>query len=209
MTLRAVRSLASVLALLALATLAACGEQASGPPAAGPGSAPGTPEAGAAGSVPGRAPGTPATAAAPAASLLLPADLPGAVPVLKALSGKEGDEVAVVGRVQSKVKGRALFHLVDDSVEDCTRTGDDDHCPTPWDYCCREDEMKASLMLVELRGADGLPLKVAALGIRELDLVAVRGTLARGEGGRLMLLARDGWYLRERPKVSARVRFPD
>lgn len=179
-------------ALLAcLACLPACGGDA--PP---PASAPGVGRTG------------PRGAQAPS-TLLLAADLPAAVPVLQALSGKEGDEVAVVGRVQSKVKGRALFHLVDDSVEDCTRTGDDDHCRTPWDYCCRIDEMKAALMLVELRGPDGLPLKVESLGIRELDLVAVRGTLARGEGGRLMLLARDGWHLRQRPKVSARVRFPD
>lgn len=179
--------------LLALACLPACGSEAPSP-------------APTAGTV---APGAASSPAAGAAPLLLAADLPGAVPVLQALAGAEGQDVTVVGRVQSRVKGRALFHLVDDSVEDCTRTGEDDHCRTPWDYCCRIDEMKAALMLVELRGPDGLPQKVESLGIRELDLVAVRGTLARGEGGRLMLLARDGWYLRQRPKVSARVRFPE
>jgi hypothetical protein len=143
------------------------------------------------------------------ASYLLPADVPGAVPVLAALAGAEGAEIAVVGKVQRKVKGRAIFYLTDASVEDCTRTGEQDHCKTPWDYCCREKEMKKSTMLVELRGADGQPAPVADLGIRELDLVAVRGTLTKTEGGRLMLLAKDGWHLRDRPKVPSRVKFPD
>lgn len=189
------RPLAAVLVLVLL-VLAACGGDRPGPASSGEG----------AGDAPSPAP---AAGAASRPAPLLAEDLPGSVPVLAALAGKEGEEVAVVGRVQSKVKGRALFHLVDDSVEDCTRTGEDDHCRTPWDYCCRIDEMKAALMLVELRGADGLPVKVDSLGVRELDLVAVRGTLAKGEGGRLMLLARDGWFLRQRPKVSPRVRFPD
>jgi hypothetical protein len=126
---------------------------------------------------------------------------------LTALAGAEGQEVTVVGRIQSKVRGRAMFHVVDDSVKDCTRSGCDS-CPTPWDYCCHEKEMQAAIMLVELRGEDGLPQKVPSLGVRELDLVVVKGTLAKGEGGRLMLLARDGWFLRDRPKVSARVKFP-
>lgn len=153
---------------------------------------------------------SPATgAAAPtSAPYLLAQDLPDAVPILKALEGAEGAEIAVVGKVQRKVKGRAIFYLTDESVEDCTRTGDEDHCPTPWDYCCREKEMKRSTMLIELRGADGQPAPVANLGIRELDLVAVRGTLAKSESGRLMLLVKDGWHLRDRPKVSAKVKFP-
>jgi hypothetical protein len=81
-------------------------------------------------------------------------------------------------------------------------------CKTPWDYCCHEKEMKAASMLVELRGPDGNPARVQDLGIRELDLVAVRGTLAKGPGDRLMLVARDGWYRRDRPQVPASIKFP-
>jgi hypothetical protein len=174
-----------------LLVLAACGGDTSDTGSAGPAGAAST----------GGAPGAPAP--------LLPADLPDALPVLKALEGKEGEEVAVVGRVQARpVPGRAMLMIVDDSVEDCTRTGDDG-CKTPWDYCCRVDQMRASLMLVELRGADGQPLKIASHGVRELDLITVKGTLRKGEGGRLMLVAKDGWHLRSRPKVSARIKFPD
>jgi hypothetical protein len=140
---------------------------------------------------------------------MLPADIPGTVPVLAALAGAEGDHVAVVGKLQRKVKGRAIFYLTDESVLDCTRTGDEDHCNTPWDYCCQEKQMKKSTILVELRGADGKPVPVADLGIRELDLVAVRGTLSKTESGRLVLLAQDGWFLRDRPPASPRWKFPE
>ena len=167
--------------------LAACGDEVAAPPA----------------------PPTSAALASPGSALLLPKDLPDARPVLEALAGAEGQEIAIVGRLQSKVKGRAIFHLVDESVLDCTRCGMPGSCKTPWDYCCRDDEMMASMLLVELRGADGLPLRVEPLGLRELDLVAVKGTLTKGEGGRLMLLAKDGWFLRERPTLPAKTKFPD
>jgi hypothetical protein len=178
-----VKNLAAL--LLTCSLLAACGKDEPSPDAA-----------------PGAGSATPASA-----PHLLTQDIPGTVPVLTALAAAEGAEIAVVGKVQRKVKGRAIFYLTDEKVEDCTRTGDD-NCPTPWDYCCREKEMLKSTILVELRGPDGQPVPVASLGIRELDLVAVRGTLAKSESGRLVLLAKDGWYLRNRPKASPRWKFP-
>ncbi len=180
------RSLSLALVSLLPVLLAACGGE-SAPPA----------------------PPTSAASATPGSALLLPKDLPDARPVLEALAGAEGQEIAIVGKLQSKVKGRAIFHLVDESVLDCTRCGMPGGCKTPWDYCCRVKEMKASMLLVELRGADGLPLRVEPLGLRELDLVAVKGTLTKGEGGRLMLLAKDGWFLRDRPTLPAKTKFPD
>jgi hypothetical protein len=178
-----------ILPLVPLALLlAACGAE----PADTSASAPGAPGA------------TPVTA-----SFLLPADVPDAVPVLDAMKGEEGKEVAIVGKVQKiSNKGRAGFFLTDESVKDCLRSSNNCGCKTPWDYCCHEKEMQRSTMLVELRGADGLPAKVQDIGIRELDLVAVRGTLAKGPGDRLMLVAKDGWYRRERPKVPASIKFP-
>jgi hypothetical protein len=160
-------------------------------------------------SEPADSPASAPAAQAVAASYLLPADVPDTVPVLKALKAEEGAEVAIVGKVQKiSNKTRAGFFLTDESVLDCLRCGMPGGCKTPWDYCCREKEMRASTMLVELRGPDGLPARVQDLGIRELDLVAVRGTLAKGPGDRLMLVAKDGWYRRERPKVPASVKFP-
>jgi hypothetical protein len=128
--------------------------------------------------------------------------------VLEALKGAEGTEVAVTGRLHKKVKGRAIFHLTDDSIAYCGRGQEKCGCKTPWDYCCVLKEMKAGTMVVELRGADGKPAAVTDLGLRELDLVAVRGTLAKGDGGRLMLLAKDGWYVRERPDLPSDLNWP-
>lgn len=171
------------LALLAL-LLAACGGDP--PPPAAPPAPPGA-----------------------AASLVLAQDIPGTVSVLEALKGTEGAEVAVVGKLQKKVKGRALFYLTDVSVQDCLRCGMPGGCKTPWDYCCHPKEMKAGTIVVELRDATGQPARVADLGLRELDLVAVKGTLAKGAGDRLMLLAKDGWFVRERPELPKNVKLPD
>ena len=155
------------------------------------------------------APGAPSGSAPVADSYLLPADVPDTIPVLDALKAEEGKEVAIFGRVQKiSNKGRAGFFVTDESVPDCLRCGMTKPCPTPWDYCCHEKEMKRSTMLVELRGPDGMPARVKELGIRELDLVAVKGTLAKGPGDRLMLVAKDGWYMRQRPKMPASVKFP-
>jgi hypothetical protein len=181
-----VKTLPLLALLFASSLVAACGEDEPSPDA----------ESGAGAATPASAP------------YLLAQDIPGTVPVLTALAGAEGAEIAVVGKLQRKVKGRAIFYLTDEKVEDCTRTGDDG-CPTPWDYCCREKEMLKSTILVELRGPDGQPAPVASLGIRELDLVAVRGTLAKTESGRVILLAKDGWYRRDRPKASPHWKFPD
>jgi hypothetical protein len=149
----------------------------------------------------------PTTGAAPV-SYLLKADLPDTIPVMDALKGTEGQEVAVTGKVQKKVKGRALFYLTDASIQDCTECGMPGGCKKPWDYCCHIKEMKAGTIVVELRGSDGKPVPVADLGLRELDLVAVKGTLTKGEGGRMMLLAKDGWFVRKRPDLSSSLEWP-
>lgn len=171
------RPLAAVLVLM-LPALAACGGDRPGP--------------GSSGDAP---PASPVVGAASRPAPMLAADLPGAVPVLAALAGKEGEEVAVVGRVQSKVKGRALFHLVDDSVEDCTRTGEDDHCRTPWDYCCEDrDSMKRNMATIEIAGDDGAPLALPLRGLQGLDplaTVSVTGTVTeRNDQGVLVVRAK-------------------
>jgi hypothetical protein len=175
------------LALLALAALVApgCGKDAPTP-----------------------GPGTPSSDAAPS-PYLLAADPGGGVDVAAAVTGgPTADEVVVVGRVKDVVPGFAAFTLADVSLQFCGQ-GDvtDDHCPTPWDYCCVTDQFPGKLLPVEVRaGAD-----VAALEripeLRPLDLVAVRGRLVKEKDADLTLRA-TGWFRRERPPVPPSVKFP-
>lgn len=151
-------------------------------------------------------PPPPARAGAP--SRLLAAEPAGAVPVLEALSRPVGETVTVVGRLQKKHATLASFRLTDDKVQDCLRCGMPGGCKTPWDYCCHKDEMLKSSLTAELRDAQGRPVPVEGWGIRELDLVVVRGVLAKGDGSRPLLLIQDGWFRRERPEVPDGLKWP-
>jgi hypothetical protein len=144
------------------------------------------------------------------ASLLLADDVGDAVGIIDAKAGEAGAEIAVVGRVQEINRdGYAVFYLVDDSIDYCGRGEEDCGCKTPWDYCCDEQQMREARMPVELRGPGGMPVKSSELGLRLLDLVAVKGTLEKTDEGGLVLLAKDGWYRRERPTIPEGVKWPD
>jgi hypothetical protein len=122
-------------------------------------------------------------------------------------AGPKEEEVLVVGRVKDVVPGFAAFTLVDASVKYCGQGNPgDDHCETPWDYCCVTDQLPGRLLPVEVRsGAD--VAKIERLDVRNLDLVVVQGRLVKEEGADLTLRA-SGWFRRERPKLEANVRFP-
>lgn len=134
-----------------------------------------------------------------------PAD---AVPVNDAKGKTEGDEVVVVGRVSDIAKGYAAFTMTDASVPYCGEGEAQCGCPTPWDYCCEEERAKASRLPVELRDAKGEPIATNDTGLRLLDLVVVRGTLAKTESGGLMILAKDGWFRAERPDLPDGLLWP-
>jgi hypothetical protein len=141
-------------------------------------------------------------------SHLLAADLLGAVPVLEAMTKEPGAEVVVVGRVRELAKG--AFTIIDDSFEYCGR-GDSSHdtCPTPWDYCCLDQEkVAAGTMVVKARTTDGKPIPKDALGVRPLDLVALRGKLEKNDRGDWAILS-DAWFRRERPAVGPHIVWPD
>jgi hypothetical protein len=65
----------------------------------------------------------------------------------------------------------------------------------------------AGTIVVKAVGADGKPVAKDRMGIRPMDLVAVKGTLEKADDGSLVLLAKDGWFRRERPKVGDHVKF--
>jgi hypothetical protein len=171
----------SLLVLAPLLFLAACGSDApSAPPPEPPAEAP---------------------------SHLLPADLPDAISVVDAKKKPEGEEVTVFGRV--RYTGLGMFQLVDDSLDYCGRGADTmEECETPWDYCCLDQTMVArKTLVVRAQEKSGTPVARKNLGVRSLDLVAVRGVLAKNEQGGIVLVARSGWFRRERPEVPDFVVF--
>jgi hypothetical protein len=157
----------------------------------------------------GQSAGTPAgpaewpAADAGGAKYLLAREPAGARPVTDVRrSAKDGDEVAVIGRIGGNarpwVEGRAAFLIVDPSVKACT---DMEHhsCPTPWDYCHtpREDLVKAmaTVKVVDGRGAAVAVDARRLLGLKELQTVVAHGRAKRDDHGNLTVLA-DGLFVR-------------
>ena len=137
----------------------------------------------------------------------LKADPGDALSVIEAHTMKPGQTVRVVGRISNIVDGFATFNLVDDQYEWCGRTGED-HCETPWDYCCVLEAKEAErVVLVEAHDASGTTAETESLGLRLLDLVVVEGTLAKDEHGTLSVIA-TGWFRRDRPELSPDLKWP-
>lgn len=135
---------------------------------------------------------------APGAGAAMPAALWSAAPLADAKevrgvreSAKDGDAVVVRGTLQDFGE-LSTFRLVDDALEDCTEMGEEDHCATPWDYCCADpDELQSLTVNVEFL-EDGLPGDWSLKGQNGLDRlseVVVAGTLRKDEAGNLRIEA--------------------
>ena len=104
-------------------------------------------------------------------------------------------EITLVGRIGGNlepwIEGRAIFTVVDSSLQSCERIPGD-NCPTPWDFCCRTDKIPAASALVKVVDESGQPIKSDArelLGVRELTEVIVSGKALRDDSGNLTVLA--------------------
>ena len=145
----------------------------------------------------------------PAVAALMQAQAPpGAIDVVAAKTAGPADKVAVRGRLAQMTAGRAMFQLMDAGLTYCGEKNVED-CPHPWDYCCHSsDEQTAHKIVVEARGADGMPLPTPSLGdLRLLDLVVVSGKLTKDEHGNFVLLA-TGWHRESRPTLRAGLDWP-
>lgn len=108
-------------------------------------------------------------------------------------SAKDKDEVVLVGRIGGSVEpfvdGLAAFTIVDPKVPYCS---DDEGCPTPWDYCCEQDQVKENIATIKVVDANGKPVAKDArelLGVKELNVVVVQGKAQRDADGNLSVLA--------------------
>jgi len=86
-------------------------------------------------------------------------------------SVQEGDEVVIRGMIGGSRdpigKEAAYFTIVDTSITSCADMGED-HCPTPWDYCCEPGEsLKANQATVKLVDSSG---KVMAIDLTKFDV---------------------------------------
>ena len=140
----------------------------------------------------------------PAGQKFMLSDEPPAVQGVMELrkNAKNGDEVAVVGRIGGSTEpfldGRAGFTIVDVSFKPCNER-DGDECPTPWDYCCDPKELLTTgTISVKFTDEQGKTLATDArklLGLKELNTVVVKGKAQRDSDGNLVVLA-TGLYRR-------------
>lgn len=114
-------------------------------------------------------------------------------------AGRPKNDVVIHGRIGGRkdpfAKGRAMFTLVDMSVPTCADKADD-HCPTPWDYCCEpKDNLLANALTVQVVGENGRPLEAELDGVRGLKPMAevvVAGKVAsRDDAGGMVVSATE------------------
>ncbi len=129
-------------------------------------------------------------------------------------SAKDGDEVAVLGRIGGStdpwVEGRAAFQIVDPSLIPCNEI-EGDGCPTPWDYCCDTDRLPKSMATVKFVDESGKTIETDArklLGLKELTHVVIKGKAQRDEAGNLTVLA-SGVFVQPAPAVKKHAHAPD
>ncbi|MCA9133950.1 MAG: hypothetical protein KDA45_12375 [Planctomycetales bacterium] len=119
----------------------------------------------------------------------------GAVPVGEAPQDFQADEtVTLVGLIGGSAKpfveGLAAFTIVDPKIPYCAP---DEGCPTPWDYCCTQDQVEGNIATVKVVDEEGKPVVGDArqlLAVKELSTVVVQGTAERDEQGNLTVAAK-------------------
>ena len=135
-----------------------------------------------------------ATAGTPDATYVLAIEPEGAAGVGEVRESSKDDEaVTVVGRIGGSgepfVEGLAAFTIVDPKVAHCS---EEEGCPTPWDYCCTQNEVKDNIATVRVVDDQGKLVSKdakALLGVKELSTVVVKGKAQRDEQGNLTVLA--------------------
>lgn len=123
------------------------------------------------------------------------------ITALKA-NAKEGDEVVVrviVGGSENPiVAGRASASIIDASVENAC-LGEDDHCPTPWDYCCTPQEsLTANLATLRVTDETGKVLKAElAPRIKPLTTLVVKGIVGPRPDEQVLAIDAQGIYIED------------
>lgn len=151
---------------------------------------------------PGTTPKPTATAAILPTNFFLAAEPAGAKPVDEVKkAAKAGEPIVIRGRVGGShdpfVSGRAVFTIMSPSVPACS-DNPDDHCKTPWDYCCEsKDHIAIHSATIQVVDAAGAPLKLDVKGqngVKELSDLIIVGKIAQSEG-KVLLVNATGMYI--------------
>lgn len=117
----------------------------------------------------------------------------------------ENAQVVVRGRIGGRMEPLTaqspVFIIVDLKIPHCGELPDD-HCKTPWDYCCEpRDSLTAHSATVQLVAPDGSPLDVdpVAAGLRPLDEVVVVGSVGPRPGTDVLTIRATGVYRTGQP----------
>jgi len=111
---------------------------------------------------------------------------------------KDGEEVVIVGRIAGSkepiVKGRAAFTIVDLSLEAC----EDDQ---PWVMCCTpKEDLLPAMVMVKFVDDNGQTLPQDArqlLGVKEWNMVIVKGEAKRDAEGNLTSVIAEGIFIKQ------------
>lgn len=126
----------------------------------------------------------------------------GAVNVRQAKdTASEGDTVAIRGiiggRKDALATETATFVMIDGDVHNPCVADGDDHCPTPWDYCCTPlEDRQANMATVQLVDESGAPMEfdLTAQGINPLDEVVVVGAVAARPSPQILTVRATGLH---------------
>lgn len=142
------------------------------------------------------------TGAAPTSMEWKLASLPeGAVGVKDAKgNANEGDNITVRGiiggRMDALSTDSAMFVMVDAGLEN-NCLSEDDHCSTPWDYCCAlPEDIQANSATVQLVDGDGnaMAFDLSGQGFSPLDEVVVIGTVAARPSEQVLTIRATGLH---------------
>ena len=131
-----------------------------------------------------------------------PADF---LPLLAAKTDAKPDtrvvfEARIGGSRDPFVENRAVFFVADPSLADCD-TIEEDHCKTPWDYCCEpQDNKRKHMATVQVVDAGGQPLKLSLQGEHGLTpgvTVYISGTVEQVDDAGNFVVNADSIYVKE------------
>ena len=114
----------------------------------------------------------------------------------------EGDDVVIKvvvgGRKKLFVNDRAVMTVIDATLDNpCTV--EDDHCPTPWDYCCTPpEELLPNIASVQILGDDNRPLAVdlsTVEKLKPLTTLVIQGTVGPRSDQNILVIHADGIFV--------------